>query len=80
MAAKIKIIFLYLVEELLPGRTALDKNPLPPIKSCINKNNVDEQTISVTNVTNAVPIPSPKRLPRVNNRLQNSVVLDYPLS
>ena len=65
------------VDEVLPGRTILDKNPLPPIKT---KNNHDDPPKAVT--TPDLPseldaaVRSPKRLPKLEGRPPTNLPFD----
>ena len=71
-------IFLLSVDEVLPGRTILDKNPLPPIKT---KNNHDDPPKAVTtpdlpSELDAATVRSPKRLPKLEGRPPTNLPFD----
>ena len=71
-------IFLLSVDEVLPGRTILDKNPLPPIKT---KNNHDDPPKAVTtpdlpSELDATTVRSPKRLPKLEGRPPTNLPFD----
>ena len=57
-----ELLIFFSVEEVLPGRTILDKNVLPPIKSQTT-NHIDPPAPEVADT-----LPSPRRLPKLEGR------------
>ena len=57
-----ELLIFFSVEEVLPGRTILDKNVLPPIKSQTT-NHIDPPAPEVEDT-----LPSPRRLPKLEGR------------